>query len=145
MLHRGVPTYLYFPPPSVRWECHPTYSLLGFSAALAPKFKPILKLARIARIICIWVLRGGTRGGQRCRRGAPRGDGHRYPKLHVSFGYLGGAMTAPGELGTSLAGPGWGWLGLAGAGWAWLWLAGLAGLAGGLLGPGPGRHGELLP
>ena len=32
--------YLIFPPRSARWRSHPTYCLLGFSAALAPKFPP---------------------------------------------------------------------------------------------------------
>ena len=40
-----------------------------------------------------------------CQSGAPRGDVHQYPKLHVSFGYLGtagdiGAKPVPGERGT---------------------------------------------
>ena len=38
LLHRLVATTINFPPQLRPQASHPTYSLLGFSAALAPKF-----------------------------------------------------------------------------------------------------------
>jgi len=51
--HRIVATTIFSPPLQRSWQAHPTNILLGFSAALAPKFFSIIHFGYYFTIYCL--------------------------------------------------------------------------------------------